>query len=234
MSQVIPTVPHPRWAVAAALCAALVASASAQSNQPSSTGGIYTCTDAKGRRITSDRPIRECLDREQAELNSDGSTRRKLPPSMTPEERALFEDLQRRRLAEESARKDAVRLDRNLLQRYPSEAAHAKARELALATAQTALTTSKRRLADLERERVTLDNEAEFYKGKELPRQLKSQYDANQAATDAQRNLINNQQAEVKRLNAVYDDELSRLRKLWAGATPGSVTAPERAATGVR
>jgi hypothetical protein len=36
-------------------------------------GGIYTCIDDKGRRLTSDRPIAECNAREQQILNRDGS-----------------------------------------------------------------------------------------------------------------------------------------------------------------
>ena len=38
--------------------------------------GIYTCVDAKGRRLTSDRPIVECLDREQKELTPNGNVKR--------------------------------------------------------------------------------------------------------------------------------------------------------------
>jgi hypothetical protein len=30
--------------------------------QSPSIGGIYTCVDAKGRKLTSDRPIAECAD----------------------------------------------------------------------------------------------------------------------------------------------------------------------------
>ena len=33
---------------------------------------IYTCVDSKGRRLTSDRPIVECLDREQHQLGNTG------------------------------------------------------------------------------------------------------------------------------------------------------------------
>ena len=34
---------------------------------------IYSCIDAHGKRITSDRPIPECAAREQRVLNADGS-----------------------------------------------------------------------------------------------------------------------------------------------------------------
>ena len=45
--------------------------------------GIYTCVDAQGRRLTADRPIRECIDREQNELNASGTVKRKIGPSLT-------------------------------------------------------------------------------------------------------------------------------------------------------
>ena len=46
-------------------------------------GGIYTCVDRNGRRLTADRPIPECLDREQRELSPSGMTRRQIGPSLT-------------------------------------------------------------------------------------------------------------------------------------------------------
>lgn len=186
-------------------------------------GGIYTCVDAKGRRITSDRPIRECLDREQAELNKDGSTRRKLPPSLTADERAAAEDVARRKFAAESTRNDAIRRDRNLMARYKDEAAHNKARESALDVVRKSVKSSQQRLAGLEQEKKALQAEAEFYKGKELPRQLKLQFEANAATADATRSLVATHEAELNRVTAVYDGELARLRKLWAGAAPGSL-----------
>ena len=114
--------------------------------------GIYSCTDARGRRLTSDRPIIECLDREQRVMNNDGSTRATLPPSMTANERAAVEEAQRQKQAEETARKDTIRHDRNLMARFPNEAAHNKAREAALDNLRDALKLSEKRLAELEQD----------------------------------------------------------------------------------
>ena len=75
--------------------------ASAQSQ--GATGGIYTCVDRNGRRLTADRPIPECLDREQRELSPSGITRRQIGPSLTELERAA-QDAQNRKDAEERAR----------------------------------------------------------------------------------------------------------------------------------
>ena len=47
------------------------------------------------------------------------------------------------------------------------------------------------------------------------------------------RSLAQNQVAETDRINALYDAELARLRKLWGGAQPGSLgPLPGNAADG--
>lgn len=188
--------------------------------------GIYSCVDVQGKRHTSDRPIAECLDREQRVLNRDGSQKQVLPPRMNPDERAAAEERERQRLAAEATQKDAIRRDRNLMMRYPTEAVHAKAREAALDDLHNAILTSERRVADLAAERKPLEAEAEFYKSKRMPGKLRTKLEANDAAQQAQVDVIQGQKAEIVRINALYDAELARLKRLWAGAAPGSVPAP--------
>ena len=183
---------------------------------------IFTCVDASGKRFSSDRPLIECSGREQRVLNSDGSLNRLLPPPMTPDERAAHEERERRIGAERIAKIEAARRDRNLLARYPNEPAHEAARAAALDDIRSATRTSQSRLSALAAERKPLMVEAEFFAGKALPAKLRGQLDANDAAVDAQKSLNANQQAEVVRLNALFDADLGRLRKLWAGAEPGS------------
>jgi hypothetical protein len=133
-------------------------------------------------------------------------------------------EAQDRKLAELRAEQaDAVRRDRNLLQRYPVESRHRKAREAALDTVRLAIKTTEARLRELSAERVPLLTESEFYQGKPLPPKLRGQIEANDAATEAQREIALNQQAELERVNRLYDAELARLKQLWAGAVPGSL-----------
>ena len=203
------------------LAAALLASACAASG--ANTGGIYTCTDDRGRKLTSDRPIADCAHKEQLLLNRDGSVRSVIPPTYTAEERAEREARERRAAEARAAQADAVRRDRNLVARYPDEAAHGKAREAALDSLRTAIAATERRLKELSAERAPLVNEAEFYQGKPLPPKIKSQLDANDAAVEAQKAAALNQTAELDRENKIYDPEFERLRKLWAGAPAGSL-----------
>ena len=188
-----------------------------------SGAGIYQCIDATGKKLTSDRPIAACFDREQRELRPDGSVKRQIPPTMTTEERNELEVKERAESAQRVGAKDAVRRDRLLAQRFPNEAAHNKAREAALNDAQRAVKLSESRITLLTTERKPLLDELEFYVGKPPPPKLKQLLDANDAATDAQRSLLQNQQEEIVRINANFDAELQRLRRLWGGAGSGPV-----------
>jgi hypothetical protein len=225
----LPLMPFLLLAVAAAGSHAQGSSASA------SASVIYTCIDDQGRRLTADRPIASCTAKEQRVLNKDGSLKAIYPPVLTADERAQKEAAERKQAEARAAQAEAVRRDRNLLARYPEEAAHRKARESALDTVRSAMNASENRLRELKNERKPLLAEVEFYAGKPLPAKLRSQLDANDVATAAQREAMSNQEAELGRVNQLYDAELVRLKQLWAGAAPGSLgpTAAQRIATPV-
>ncbi len=202
---------------------ALVGTALAQPAASASGPSIYSCTDDRGRRLTSDRPIAECTSREQRVHNRDGSLREVRPPTLTAEERAEAEARERRANEVRLAQAEVVRRDRNLMARYRNEDLHAAARAAALDTVKLAIKASEKRLKELATERRPLLDEAEFYKARALPPKLRAQLDANDVATDAQRAAMSNQGAELVRVNRLYDIELERLKKLWSGTRPGSM-----------
>jgi hypothetical protein len=210
-----------RGVLAGCLIACCVAPLAAQTAKP--VDGIYTCIDDKGRKLTADRPIPECAGKEQRVLNKDGSLKAVQPPTLTAEERAEREARERKAAEARAAQVDAVRRDRNLIARYPSEDAHNRAREAALDTVRLAIRASDQRLRELAAERKPLLEETEFYKGRALPPKLRQQLDANDASTEAQRSAMLNQEAELVRVNRLYDAELERLRRLWSGALPGTL-----------
>lgn len=210
------------------LCVALVAlvalggsvSASAQAN----TQGIYTCIDSKGRRITSDRPIPECLDREQRQLSGSGLVRRVLPPSYTAEERAQL-DAQRRLEEEQRARvAEEKRRDRALMIRYPTQASHDKERAEALGQIDEVVYAVNKRERALEQQRKEIDTELEFYQRDpdKAPSWLRRKLEDNQQQVLVQKRFLEEQALEKKRINARFDEELAKLRQLWAGVAAGN------------
>jgi hypothetical protein len=219
--------PSPRRAALPAHCAAVVlvlgSLGAAAWAQTTPHPLIYTCIDANGKKLTSDRPIPECSNRDQRVLNGDGSPNRIVPPTPTADERAVEEQREREATAERATRKDAIRRDRNLLSRFPDEATHGKARAKALDDIGNSVRISETRINLLKTERKPLLDEAEFYVGKSLPTKVKSALDANDAALDAQKELVQSQQGEIVRINGLFDAELARLKKLWAGTPAGSL-----------
>lgn len=196
--------------------------------------GIYSCVDAKGRRLTADRPILDCIDREQKELNSDGSVKRKLPPSLTADERAAEEAKARQAIEERNRIAEEKKRNRALVTRYPDKASHDKERLAALAVVDDVIATGNRRIRDLQAERQRLDLDLEFYNKDpaRIPAKLKRQVEENEQNIEAQKRFVANQDVEKKRVNARFDEELVALRQLWAqvpviGApTSASASAP--------
>lgn len=199
--------------VALALC--LLASAAVAQN---GGGGIYSCVDSKGRRLTSDRPIPECLDREQRELGKSGVVKRVVPPSYTAEERAKLEaqrkaeELQRARVAEEKRR------DKALLVRYPNQAMHDKERADALLQIDEVVGAVNKRQEALARQRKEINVELEFYQGdaNKAPSWLKRKLEDNEQQVQIQKRFLAEQAQEKQRINGRFDEELAKLKQLWA------------------
>ena len=146
-------------------CAGLVLAAFATTLWAQSATGtqIYTCVDAKGRRLNSDRPIMECLDREQTILNPSGTVKAKLGPVLTAAERSQIEATRKAEQQELARREEEKSLSRTLLIRYPNQAAHQKARDEAVAQIMLVKQTAETRVTVLQAERAKLLEEMAFY-----------------------------------------------------------------------
>ena len=197
---------------------AMLAMATAASAQNAPVQGIYTCVDAQGRKLTSDRPIPECNDREQKLLNPSGTVKQKIGPSLTAAERAAQEAKEKQELEERNRLSEEHRRDKALLSRYPNRAAHDKERNEALAQISAVSKAATTRLAELAAQRRKLDDEMEFYKKNpdKAPEYLRRQVEENTQSATVQRRFIADQEDEARRVNGRFDDELTRLRQLWA------------------
>lgn len=191
---------------------------------PPSAGGVYTCIDAKGRKLTADRPIPECTDREQKILNPSGTVKARVGPTLTAQERADLELKEKREIEERSRTADEKRRDRALLTRYPSKTIHDQERQEALTQIGVVIQAAKNRLEELIKQRAAVDAEMEFYKNdpSKAPAYVRRQQEENIQSQAVQRRFIGEQEGEIKRLNARFDDELVRLRQLWTTIAPST------------
>lgn len=187
---------------------------------------IYSCVDAQGRRLSSDRPIPECLRQEQRLLNRDGSQRATVPPLLSPEEKARQDQALQQKALEQAAAQDQARRDRILLQRYPDAASHDAARARGLAPTQELINRTRNRLADLAGEADRLTTERAKLGFKPVPPELASRVGINEATVDAQRNILQNLESERDRLNKQFDQERERLRQLWSNPSTAPASSP--------
>jgi Domain of unknown function (DUF4124) len=178
---------------------------------------IYTCVDARGRKLTSDRPIPECADREQKELNTSGTVKRTVKPVMTAEEQRVFDAKQKNEAEEQTRQMEEKRKDRALLTRYPNRAIHDKERAEALAQVDEVMKAAIKRTGELGLQRKDIDTELEFYKKDptKAPLSLKRQIEDNNNSVAVQKRFVADQEGEKKRINMRFDEELVKLKSLW-------------------
>jgi hypothetical protein len=164
-------------------------------------------------------------------LSGSGTVRRTLPPTPTAQEKALIEERERKAADEKQRLTDERRAQRALVSRYPNRAAHDAERGRALRAQQELIVTGQKRIEELSEQRKLLAVETEFYKDPgQWPSMLKRHFDENAQQLAAQQRFIATQEEEMARINARYDEELARLRSLWAqrnaAAAPAAPAAP--------
>ena len=209
-------IPVFRWVGVA--CFFLSHGAQSAVSAPDGPSGVYTCVDNAGRKLTADRPISECRDREQTVLNPSGTVRQIVGPVLTPAERAQKEARDRQEQEAKARAQEEKRRDYALLMRYPTRASHDKERADAMAQINQVIATATDRLQELQSQRQKIDAEMDFYKKdrNRAPEHLRHQLDDNIQNIDAQNRFLREQDEEKKRVTQRFDDELSRLRDLWA------------------
>ncbi len=212
-----------RMVVSCLVCYIVLATVDAQATSAPASE-IYTCVDAKGRKLTSDRPIIECNDREQKMLNPSGTVKARIGPSLTAQERLLVEAKAKAEQEERASKEEEKRRDRALINRYPTPAIHQKERADALAQINLVKQAATARAKELQAERVKLTDEMASYaqNPSKAPPKLQRQIDEVTQTLAAQERFLGDQDLELKRIISRFDEELLRLTTLWriAGSDP--------------
>jgi hypothetical protein len=199
----------------------------AQGVTPGGQASIYTCITPEGRRITSDRPIPECLGSGQRELSPSGSLKRIVPPVLTAGERALEAERLRQEAAQQSRLDENKRKSHALVTRYPDQAAHEQARRETLEQIDGQIDVARQRLSRLEGQYREISAELGLHQAGRAPNWLQNLAQENTRQRKAQATYLAEQLRERGRLVKVFDDELARLQLLWQeGRGPKLSPAP--------
>lgn len=180
--------------------------------------GAYTCVDDQGRRLFSDRPIPECLDREQRLIGPSGVERKRIGPVLTERERAEAAAREKSQREERQRLLEQQRMDRALLQRYANKAAHDAERGTHLQQLDERQNLARARLQELEQVRLQIMKDIAAYqsRGEKPPARLSSSLEDAEESIRAQKRTIEANEVTRSRTMLRFDDELQRLQKLWA------------------
>ncbi|MDP3755181.1 MAG: DUF4124 domain-containing protein, partial [Polaromonas sp.] len=89
---------------------------------------------------------------------------------------------------------------------------------------------ASKRTTELAGQRKAIDADFEFYKSDpaRAPASLKRRLEENDSSVAVQKRFIADQDAEKKRVNMRFDEELVKLNQLWAmgGAVPAAAAVP--------
>lgn len=207
-----------------------VVSPAAVKAQPSVASGIYTCTDASGRRLTADRPIAQCADREQRVLGPTGVERNRIGPALTEAEMAQRLEAQRNAMLQQQRMQEQRRRDAALLARYPDRSSHDGARRDGVVRIKELIAVAQMRLTDLEQEKQQLLEEQAFYAKdpSKMPARLQATLQDIDRIALEQRALIEVQTTEIQRAHKRFDAELLRLQPLWNSQTATPLMSAEQ------
>ncbi len=200
-----------RALAAAALCAAAAAHAQ-----------MYLCTTGSGQMFTGDYIPAACHDHEIRVLNPDGSVREIIPAPLTPEQKKAQEAADDARRRQEEARIQRARKDRALLTTYTSVGDIEAARRQTLVGLQATIQRADTAIAQYQRERKRLDEDAEFYLHHPMPARLQEEFQENRILLRQQRQVRDQAQAEIQRVNQRFDADRKRYIELQRGSAAAS------------
>lgn len=174
---------------------------------------LYCCQTTQGKKACADRLPDQCIGRPYT-IRSPGGKIQRVEGMLSPEQRAAKEAADRQRKAEEEARAEQRRIDRALLATYANEADIDRARDRAASDLEVAIKQAEEKIAAAEKRLAKFARETEFYKGKELPDDLRRGKQDAEFEIRAQRELIASKRKDLDAVQSRFADEKRRYSEL--------------------
>lgn len=181
---------------------------------PAGAGNLYCCTDAAGKQVCADLLPQVCVGRTYRVLGDSGRTVRVVEAPLSSEERAQRAAAEAQKKEQEAQAAEQRRLDQALLNTYGSEREIEMMRARAIDDVRKSIRAAEAKIAETQARRKHFEDEAEFYKKKQLPPEIDKGLRDADADIKAQQQLIVAKQSEIDAIGAKYDDEKRRYQEL--------------------
>lgn len=173
-------------------------------------GKLFCCNDSNGRQVCGDLMPTECYGRAYREVGESGRTVRNVDAPLTAEQRAERAAEDERRKAEEAAMKEQQRKDQALLNTYGSVKDIDAMRERALVDVEKSISDAEARIVEIKARRTKFENEAEFYKKKQLPPEVQKGLSDADSEIKAQQSIIESKRRDIDVIREKYDEDKRR------------------------
>ena len=183
-------------------------------------GNFFCCNDASGKQVCGDILPQACYGRAYRELGSNGQTIRTVDAPLTAEQRSQREAEEEKRKREEEKRKEQQRKDQALLNTYGTEQDIELMRKRAEGDVLKAIANAEKKIVEIRQQRKKFENEAEFYKKKTLPHEVKKGMDDADSDINSQEVFIAEKRKELEVIHAKYDEDKRRFVKLISQRPP--------------
>lgn len=199
---------------------------------------FYCCQDpVSNRRVCGDQVPEVCKGRSYKIFDGSGSLVREVGPPLTAEQRAAEEAEAKRKKAQEAAAREQRRKDAALLETYGSlqdlDKMLARSEEEILA----AIRQAEAHITTVRQRRQKFENEAEFYKNRELPPDVARGLRDTDHEIQAQNSLIKSKRKDLEGIRAKFAEDRQRFLEILSGnrqsmhpaaALPGTSQSDQR------
>ena len=175
------------------------------------------CCEANGKTYCDDGVPPACSGKAYRQLNQRGVVVKHYAAPLTPEQRIQKEAELARQREEDEKRAEQEREDRKLVGTYPTLSDLDIGHERLLADLRKGQQQMEKRLADAEKHKLKLSNEAEFYKKNKMPDELRTQLERNEQEIEAQKKAIETRRQEIEATKTRFGEEKQRYIRLTAG-----------------
>ena len=183
---------------------------------------LFCCNDENGKQVCGDILPPACYGRAYRELGDNGRTIRNVDAPLTPEQRRLRDEQRKideeKRKEEEAALREQRRKDSALLNTYGSERDIDAMRERAEADVKLSIKSAEAKIAEARAQRKKFENEAEFYKKKQLPPEVTKGLNNADFEIKAQESVITSKQKDLDAIRSKYDEDKRRFIALTKGS----------------
>lgn len=174
----------------------------------------FCCTLENGTRSCGDILPEACRKLPYTEFNEQGGKVRSVEAPLTEAQQAARDaQLKKQREAEQQAL-DQKRRDTALLATYATEKELDQARDRLIAEVERSIQNTKDKMDTALKEKNKLAKDAEFYKNKPVPADLKASQRRNQLALETEQKGLEAKKKEIEQITMRFEADRKRFREL--------------------